>query len=71
MTSKYRIFIKGIEFGAYYGNADEEGSEIIYDVMTNKYIVYVKGREFDAYSGKEKLQPKLQHVNIQNNRGIN
>ena len=59
MTSKYRIFIKGIEFGAYYGNADEEGSEIIYDVMTNKYIVYVKGREFGAYSGKEKVNKKL------------
>jgi hypothetical protein len=24
MTSKYRIFIKGIEFGAYYGNAGED-----------------------------------------------
>ena len=59
MTSKYRIFIKGIEFGAYYGNADEAGSEIVYDVMTNKYIVYVKGKEFAAYSGKEKVKEKV------------
>jgi len=59
MTSGYRIFIKGIEFGAYYGNADEDGSEIIYDLMTNKYIVYVKGKEFAAYSGEEKLNKKL------------
>jgi hypothetical protein len=54
LTTEGRIFIKGVEFGAYYAG-------LLGNPEVDEFI--------ESY--KDKLQPKLQHMNIQNNRGIN